>query len=57
MGDAHYKVEKTTRSGKTQTALKLLSEEERIEAIATMTDGNITDKSMEHAQEMIKRNQ
>ncbi|HCX63673.1 MAG TPA: DNA repair protein RecN [Eubacteriaceae bacterium] len=57
MGDAHYKVEKTNRSGKTQTALKLLSEEERVEAIATMTDGNITDKSMEHAQEMIKRSQ
>jgi DNA repair protein RecN (Recombination protein N) len=53
--DAHYRVSKRVQGGKTLVEVKRLEQEERLEEIARMLGGiKITDKTLEHAQEMLK---
>ena len=53
-GDLHYKVEKTFKKEKTTTSVKRLEYNERLKEIARMLGSTkITDKSLEHAKEML----
>jgi len=53
--DHHFKVNKTTESGRTRTTVDLLSDEERVLEVARMLSGTkITEKTLEHAREMIE---
>jgi DNA repair protein RecN (Recombination protein N) len=54
----HLQVRKLTRQGRTYTAIESLGEEERIGEIARMLGGQeITQKTLDHAKEMIGRSQ
>jgi DNA repair protein RecN (Recombination protein N) len=54
----HLQVSKSTLNGQTYTAIVPLSEETRVGEIARMLGGReITDKTLEHAREMILRSQ
>ena len=51
----HYKVEKTTDQGKTQTKIRKLTPEERVKEIARMLAGKrISPTALEQAEELIK---
>ena len=53
--DNHYRVEKRVTAGRTTTAITLLSNDERVAEIARMLGGvKITEKTLEHAREMIE---
>lgn len=53
--DSHYLVVKNIEAGRTQTSLRLLSPDEKIDEIARMLGGiTVTGKSREHAAEMIE---
>jgi len=53
--DSHYRVSKKESGGRTFVEVKELSDEERLEEIARMLGGvRITDKTLEHAREMLK---
>lgn len=53
LADAHYKVYKEVVGETTQTFLRLLSEEERIEELAEMLGGkNIKESALRHAREL-----
>lgn len=52
--DWHYTVEKLTGKSSTSVKVQMLSEEERIEEIARMLSGEVTDLSKQHADELIK---
>ncbi|MDO8723617.1 MAG: DNA repair protein RecN [Syntrophales bacterium] len=53
-GDKHYRVTKTVSGGRTNTWMRILSEEERLEEIARMLGGvELTQKTREHAREML----
>lgn len=56
MADTHYNVMKESKEGKTYTYFKKLNFEERCIELAKMTSGVITDKSIEHAREMLFMN-
>jgi DNA repair protein RecN (Recombination protein N) len=57
-GDYHYVVTKSTRKGRTITAMKELSAEERLEEIARMLGGKkISAKTRAHAGEMLEQAQ
>jgi DNA repair protein RecN (Recombination protein N) len=52
--DHHFKVEKTTESGRTVTGVRHLSAPDRVSEIARMLGGTkITEKTLEHAREML----
>jgi len=52
--NAHFKVTKELKGGRTITIIKPLSDEERVEEIARMLGGlEVTKKTREHAREMI----
>jgi DNA repair protein RecN (Recombination protein N) len=52
--NAHFRVQKEIKSGRTLTVIEPLSEDERVEEIARMLGGlEITEKTKEHAMEMI----
>jgi DNA repair protein RecN (Recombination protein N) len=52
--DRHYRVEKREEDGRTVTALTLLSGEERTREMARMLGGaRVTDRTLEHARELI----
>lgn len=54
----HLQVRKFTRDGQTYTAIETLGEQERVGEIARMLGGQeITEKTLEHAREMIGRSQ
>lgn len=53
--DNHFYIEKTTENKKTKTSVHLLEGEERIEEIARITGGELTEISKEHARELIKK--
>ncbi|HTY20517.1 MAG TPA: DNA repair protein RecN [Geobacteraceae bacterium] len=54
--DHHLKVEKVVEGGRTRTCICVLSAEERVIEMARMLGGvKITDKTMEHAREMIEQ--
>jgi DNA repair protein RecN (Recombination protein N) len=53
--DRHFKVEKRVESGRTITSATPLAAEERVTEMARMLGGvKITDKTLEHAREMIE---
>ncbi len=54
-GELHYKVYKHDKNGVTQTEMKSLNKEERIEELAKMLSGsNITESAKVHAMELLK---
>jgi DNA repair protein RecN (Recombination protein N) len=53
MGDFHLKIEKTQRTGRVCVEVKELSEQERLQEIARMLSGKITEVSLQHARELI----
>jgi DNA repair protein RecN (Recombination protein N) len=53
--DSHYRVSKKESGGRTYVEVKELTDEERLEEIARMLGGvKITEKTLEHAREMLK---
>jgi len=53
-GHNHLRVEKTAQGGVTQSTVRLLESDERIEEIARMLGGvRLTDQTLAHAQEML----
>ena len=57
LGDHHYKVAKSVKEGRTFTSINLLGTNDRIEEVARMLGGvEITDKTKEHAMEMLSKN-
>ena len=57
LGDHHYKVAKSVKEGRTFTSINLLGGNDRIEEVARMLGGvEITDKTKEHAMEMLSKN-
>ena len=51
-GDYNYYISKNETLGKLQTSIKLLNEKETIEEIARIASGDITDISLQHAQNL-----
>jgi DNA repair protein RecN (Recombination protein N) len=57
-GDAHYAIAKSFSDDRTRTSIVLLSDQQRVEELATMLDGvPVSDHSRRSAQEMIGRAQ
>ncbi len=55
--DHHYVIEKKERAGRTRTAIRPVSGEERTEEVARMLSGaKLTDTSRKHAEQMIRTN-
>ncbi len=52
-GDYNYFIKKESDSNKTRTKIKLLTENEKIEEVARIASGNITEISLKHARELI----
>ena len=53
-GDRHYRVTKMVSRGRTDTCMRVLSDEERLEEITRMLGGvELTEKTREHAREML----
>jgi DNA repair protein RecN (Recombination protein N) len=53
-GSHHFKVEKKIDDGKTQTHLKVLNEDARIQEIAKMLSGNqVTETAIAHAKQLM----
>lgn len=53
--NAHFRVSKTTKKGRTRTALEKLAESERVDEIARMLAGEkISKTTISHAREMLK---
>ena len=53
--DSHYRVSKKESGGRTYVEVKELTDEERLEEIARMLGGvKITEKTLDHAREMLK---
>ena len=56
-GDHHYVIEKKESGGRTRTAIRLVTGEERTEEVARMLSGaKLTETSRKHAEQMIKAN-
>ena len=54
MADVHFRIHKMTDGERTYTHIDDLSEEERIHELARMLGGvEVTDKTLQHAQEML----
>ncbi|MBI1819071.1 MAG: DNA repair protein RecN [Nitrospirae bacterium] len=54
-GQSHFTVEKKSKNGKTEVAVKLLNRGERVHEIARMLGGiEVTQKTLKHAEEMMK---
>ncbi|MBN1627757.1 MAG: DNA repair protein RecN [Deltaproteobacteria bacterium] len=54
-GDTHFIVKKEVRDNRTQTAITLLSREERVRELARLLGGKvISERAMAHAEEMLK---
>lgn len=54
VSDHHYLVTKTVKSNRTIAQVKFLSDEERVNEIARMLSGVISDISLSHAKEMLE---
>jgi DNA repair protein RecN (Recombination protein N) len=55
-GDHHFKISKHVVSGRTRTAITLLSDDDRTREIARMLGGEkITPVTLEHARELLKK--
>ncbi len=57
LGDAHYKVSKNIKAGRTFTTIERLDDAQRVDEVARMLGGiDITEKTKEHAWEMLEKN-
>lgn len=56
MAEFHIKVDKEQKDNKTYVKIKELNKSERIQEIARMLDGKITELSLEHAKELLSIN-
>lgn len=54
-GQTHYHVAKGTRSGKTTTYVVQVEERSRIEEVARLLDGSVTDLSLNHAEDLLRK--
>ncbi|OGW40020.1 MAG: DNA repair protein RecN [Nitrospirae bacterium RBG_13_39_12] len=54
MGDLHLKIEKGQKNGRAYVGVKMLKGRERLEEIARMLSGKITDVSLKHAKELVE---
>jgi DNA repair protein RecN (Recombination protein N) len=55
--DHHYLIEKKTSAGRTKTAVRLITGDERTEEVARMLSGaKLTETSRKHAEQLIKAN-
>jgi DNA repair protein RecN (Recombination protein N) len=53
-GDQHFLIEKSEVKGRTQTAIRAMAEEERVQEIARMLSGaKLTETSIRHAQSLL----
>ncbi|SJZ81849.1 DNA repair protein RecN (Recombination protein N) [Pilibacter termitis] len=53
--DAHYFIEKEVKNGRTETNVRILDSEERVQEIARMLSGEkITELALEHARELLE---
>jgi len=56
LGDHHFKISKHVASGRTRTAITMLSDDDRTREIARMLGGEkITRVTLEHARELLKK--
>ncbi|MDO8281597.1 MAG: DNA repair protein RecN [Thermodesulfovibrionia bacterium] len=55
--DIHLKIEKKTEKGKTRVRINRVEKDARVEEIARMLSGEISDVSLKHAKEMLKAKQ
>jgi DNA repair protein RecN (Recombination protein N) len=54
--DQHFLIEKTERRGRTQTGVRRMEKNERVEEIARMLSGaSLTETSRRHAEQMLKQ--
>jgi DNA repair protein RecN (Recombination protein N) len=54
-GDQHFLIEKTVKQGRTQTEVRLMEREDRVEEIARMLSGEkLTDTSLKHAEQLLE---
>ncbi len=53
LGDAHHKVTKSVRGGRTSTRVERLDEESRIDEIARLGGGKVTEAARAHARELL----
>ena len=56
LGDVHFIVEKTVESGRTRTAMRRLTDDERADAVARLLAGEaVTDAALESARELMRK--
>jgi DNA repair protein RecN (Recombination protein N) len=55
LGDAHHKVAKSVRQGRTLTRVERLDAESRIDEIARLGGGRVTDAARAHARELLSQ--
>lgn len=53
LGDAHHRVVKSVRAGRTTTRIELLEGESRVDELARMGGGRVTDAARAHARELL----
>jgi DNA repair protein RecN (Recombination protein N) len=54
--DQHFLIEKQEKRGRTQTGVRLMETEERVQEIARMLSGaSVTETSKKHAEQMLKQ--
>jgi DNA repair protein RecN (Recombination protein N) len=53
LGDAHHKVVKAVRGGRTLTRVERLEGESRVDEVARMGGGRVTDAARAHARELL----
>lgn len=53
-GDAHFCVEKAARKNRTVTHVRFVDEDERVEEVARLLDGNLSAVSKQHARELLE---
>jgi DNA repair protein RecN (Recombination protein N) len=54
VGDDNYLIQKETSEHRTVSRIKLLDKNEKVNEVARMLSGNITQLSLNHAQELIE---
>jgi DNA repair protein RecN (Recombination protein N) len=52
--DTHYHVSKAARNGRTSTAVQAVEQERRVEEIARLLDGSVSEVSIEHAKALLE---
>lgn len=52
---AHFRVSKTTSKGRTQTAVSHVGAEDRLEELARLLGGSVSERGLEHARELLAK--